>query len=54
LTLHENSLEVKEMERNDAIFLLLKAACLDESQEGLQAEASKIVNELFCIPLAID
>ena len=54
LTLHENSLEVKEMEENDAISLLLKAACLDVSQEDLQAEASKIVNELFCIPLAID
>ena len=54
LTLHENSLEVKEMEENEAISLLLRAACLDESQENLQAEASKIVNELFCIPLAID
>ena len=54
LTLHENSLEVKEMEENDAISLLLKAACLDGSQEDLQAEASRIVNELFCIPLAID
>ena len=53
-TLQEGSLEVKEMEENDAIFLLLKAACLDESQEDLQAEASRIVNELFCIPLAID
>ena len=42
------------MEENDAISLLLKAACLDESQEDIQAEASKIVNELFCIPLAID
>ena len=54
LTLHESSLEVKEMEENDAISLLLKAACLDECQEHLQVEASKIVNELFCIPLAID
>ena len=54
LTLHENSLEVKEMEENDAISLLLKAACLDEFEKGLQAEAFKIVNELFCIPLAID
>jgi hypothetical protein len=54
LTLHENSLEVKEMEENDAISLLLRAACLDNSQEDLQAEASKIVNELFYIPLAID
>ena len=42
------------MEGNDAISLFLKAACLDESQEDLQAEASKIVNVLFCIPLAID
>jgi hypothetical protein len=54
LTLHENSLEVKEMEENDAISLLLKATCLDKSQEDLQAEASKIVKELFCIPLAVD
>ena len=54
LTLHENSLEVKEMEENDAISLLLKAACLNKSQRDLHAEASKIVNELFCIPLAID
>ena len=54
LTLHENSLEVKEMEESDTISLLLKAACLGESQEDLQAEASKIVNELFCNPLAID
>ena len=54
LTLHENSLEVKEMEENEAISLLLKAACLDESQEDLQVEACKIVNELFYIPLAID
>ena len=54
LTLHESSLEVKEMEENDAISLLLKAACLSESQANLKAVASKIVNELFCIPLAID
>jgi len=54
LTSHESSLEVKEMEENDAISLLLKAAGLDESEVDLQAEASKIVNELFCIPLAID
>ena len=42
------------MEGNDAISLFLKAAHLDESQEDLQAEGSKIVNVLFCIPLAID
>ena len=49
LTLHENSLEVKEMQENDAISLLLKAACLGESQEDLQAEASKIVKELWLL-----
>ncbi|EDR06913.1 uncharacterized protein LACBIDRAFT_328275 [Laccaria bicolor S238N-H82] len=43
LTLHESSLEVKEMEESDAISLLLNAAWLNESQEDLQAEASKIL-----------
>ena len=54
LTSPENSLEVTEMEENDAIELLLKASCLDPSSMKFQAEASKIVNELFCLPLAID
>ena len=54
LTLQKNSLEVKEMEESDAISLFLKAACLDESQKDLQAEASKFVKDLFCIPVAID
>jgi hypothetical protein len=54
LTLPQNSLEVKEMEENDAIELLLKASCLDPSRTDLQAEASKIVKELFCLPLAVD
>ena len=54
LTSHDSSLEVKEMEENDAISLLLNAAGLDESQEDLQVETSKIVKELFCIHLAID
>jgi hypothetical protein len=54
LTLPENSLEVTEMEENDAIELLLKASCLDPSSMEFQAEASKIVKELFCLPLAID
>ena len=34
--------------------LLLKASCLDLSSKEFQAEASKIVKELFCLPLAID
>ena len=54
LTSPENSLEVAEMEENDAIELLLKASCLDSSSMNFQAEASKIVRELFCFPLAID
>ena len=54
LTSPENSLEVNEMEENDAIELLLKASCLDPSSMEFQAEASKIVKELFYIPLAID
>ena len=54
LTSSENSLEVCEMEKDDAIKLLLKACCLDLSSLELQAEASKIVKELFYLPLAID
>ena len=54
LSLPENSLEVSEMEENDAIELLLKASYLDPSSIEFQAEASKIVKELFCLPLAID
>ena len=54
LTLPENSLEVTEMEENDAIELLLKASYLDPSLMEFETEASKIVKELFCLPLAID
>jgi len=54
LTSPENTLEVTEMEENDAIELLLKASCLDKSVTEFQAEASKIVKELFFLPLAID
>ena len=42
------------MYENDAIELLLKTSCLDSSSMKFQAEASKIVRELFCFPLAID
>ena len=54
VTLPENSLEVTEMEENDAIELLLKASCLDPSSMEFRAEASRIVKELFCLPLAVD
>ena len=54
LTSPESSLEVTEMEENDAIELLLRASCLDLSSQQFQTEAAKIVKELFCLPLAID
>ena len=54
LTSPENSLEVTEMEENNAIELLLKASYLDLSSMEFQAEASKIVTNLFFFPLAID
>ena len=50
----ENSLEIIEMEENDAIELLLKASFLDPCSMKFQNEASKIVKELCCLPLAID
>ena len=54
LTLANNSLEVTEMEEKDAIGLLLKASCLESPTSEFQVEASKIVKELCCFPLAID
>ena len=49
----ENRIEIKEMEEADAITLLFRASCLDPLPEHLE-DAKKIVNELYCIPLAID
>ena len=54
LVLPENSLEVTEMEEREAVLLLLKASCLNSFNMDLKAEASKIVKELCCLPLAID
>ena len=54
LTLPENSLEVTEMEERDAIGLLLKASCLESPTSDIQVEASRVVKELFYLPLAID
>ncbi|KIK05841.1 hypothetical protein K443DRAFT_90526 [Laccaria amethystina LaAM-08-1] len=54
LTLPENSLEVSELEKKDALELLLKASYLDASSMVFQSEGSKIVKELFHLPLAID
>ena len=49
----ENRIEIKEMEEADAITLLFRASCLDPLPEHLE-DAKKIVNQLYCIPLAID
>ena len=49
----ENRIEIKEMEEADAIALLLKVSCLDPLPEHLEV-SKNIVNELCCIPLAID
>ena len=54
LTLAENSLEVTDLEENDAAELLLRASFLDTSSMNLRGEAVKIVKELFCLPLAVD
>ena len=54
LTSHQNSLEVTKMEERYAIELLLKASCLESSTSDVQIQASRIVTELFCFPLAID
>ena len=54
LTSPKNSFEVIEMEEKDAIKLLLKASCLESPISDVHIQASKIVKELFCFPLAID
>ena len=54
LTLLENSLEVIEMNENDAIELLLKSCCLDSSSQDFKAHGLEIVKELCYLPLAID
>ena len=54
LTLPDSSLEVTEMDEKDAIGLLLKASCLESPTSEVQVEASRIVKQLFCFPLAVD
>jgi hypothetical protein len=48
LTSPENSLEVTEMEENDALELLLKSSCLNSSLIELQAEGSEITSVTHC------
>ena len=49
----ENRIEIKEMDEADAVTLLLKASFLDPLPKHVEV-SKKIVNELYCIPLAID
>jgi hypothetical protein len=50
----EASAEVDKMEEEDAISLLLNAAFLDSSSDELRRASRTIVNELCCLPLAVD
>ena len=49
----ENSIEINEMGEQDAITLLVTTSGLDASFEHLKS-AKEIVNELGCIPLAVN
>ena len=49
----ENIIEIDEMEKADAIALLLKASHLNTSASHLEV-AKNIVTELGCMPLAVD
>ena len=49
----KNLIEITEMEEADTIILLLRASDLDSLPEHVKA-AKGIVDELGCIPLAID
>ncbi|KAF8165882.1 P-loop containing nucleoside triphosphate hydrolase protein [Crassisporium funariophilum] len=54
ITSANNSLELAEMQEEDAVTLLLKASCLDTLDEELREIAREIVSELYCLPLAVD
>src|SRR3984885_9909328 len=47
-------IEVEDMEEEDGISLLLKAAFLDDTSEGLKQTSKPIVKELCFLPLAVD
>ncbi|KAF8990417.1 hypothetical protein BDQ17DRAFT_1371921 [Cyathus striatus] len=53
ITRNENSMEVKEMNPNIAIELLLKASGIEEKLQDYQNVSKDIVSELCCLPLAI-
>ena len=54
VTSYENCLEIDQMAEEDAILLLLKASHLTEQSENVYIIAQQIVNELCCLPLAVD
>ena len=54
VTSYENSLEVDQMAEKEAISLLMKASHLAELPENVHGIAQQIVNELCCLPLAVD
>jgi len=54
VTSYENSLEVNQMDQPEAISLLLKASHLTRHSEDVYSTAQQIVNELCCLPLAVD
>ena len=51
---YKNSLEVDQMAENEAISLLVKASHLAELPENVYNIAQQIVNQLCCLPLAVD
>jgi tetratricopeptide (TPR) repeat protein len=54
VTTYENALEVGQMSEDEAILLLLKASDLTRVSGKVHDVAQNIVNELCCLPLAID
>ena len=54
VTSYENSLEIDQMAEKEAISLLLKASHLTGLLENVYSIAQQIVNELCCLPLAVD
>ncbi|KAF8156597.1 hypothetical protein B0H34DRAFT_636668, partial [Crassisporium funariophilum] len=51
ITLVENSLELPEMAKEDAVMLLQKSSCLVSLVKDQPELAEKIVSALFCLPL---
>ena len=54
VTTYENSHETDQMAEKEAISLLVKASHLAELPENAYSIAQQIVNELCCLPLAVD